>query len=270
MTIAGIVIIVVGAVLIFLMKSAQNRLVALMSTETYTVKALQDLSGSVGGEIGKGSFKQMAEVKGTVECDTPLESDLTKTKCVYYRTEVERQYEETYYETNSQTNQRELKTRKGTETISSNVRFTDFYVKDETGKIKINPQSADIDLIKVKDSFEPSSGSSFSGGRISFGGFSFNLGSGIDLNREGRKTLGYKLTESVFTPGKNAFVLGEVSDSAGELTISKPAKGQFIISTKSEEELSAGAKKNIQYFKYGAIACFVVGTILAVVGLVVK
>ncbi|NCN65454.1 MAG: hypothetical protein GW779_02720 [Candidatus Altiarchaeum hamiconexum] len=46
-------------------------------------------------------------------------------------------------------------------------------------------------------------------------------------------------------------VLGEASDTSGELKIAKPVakSGNFIISTKSKEELTEEIRKKIQYLK---------------------
>jgi hypothetical protein len=265
MVIAGVVFFVISAILIVVRVMTQKKLFEIQSTETLTAKDLQDLYSSVKSEVGQGGFSKMTEVKGVVKCDNPLNSELANQPCVYYSMTVVREFEETREEKDSSGNYRPV-THRGSETISSNTQSVPFYVEDETGKILVNPNDAGIDSQKVLDKFE--SGEYASGPTLSFGGWTLNVG-GITA---GRRTLGYRFQESIVPLGRKIYVLGEATDTSGELAVQKPReKGKkFIISMKSEEELVSGAKSTIKWTLYGAIACDAIAVVLIILGLLGK
>ncbi len=185
---------------------------------------------SINEELGQtGGFKQQVEVKGMIACDSPLTGELSKQPCVYYDMKVEERYEETYWDKDANGNQ-VRKTRTGKTTVSSNTQKVAFQIKDDTGKITINPNGAEIDAIKVVDKYEPHNANQTT---ISFGEFQLNLsGEGGD----DRKILGYEYTESILPLDRKAYVIGLASDTSGELAIQQPTeKGKpFIITLKSE------------------------------------
>jgi len=271
-TIIGIILIIIGVACIFMKKSSQKRIMALSLTDTYTAAKLIELQKTISSEMGSsGSFRQLAEVRGKIECPSPLSAEISKEKCAYYISDVDIEYEETYYEEDHQSKRQVLKTRRASENITRVERATNFYVKDETGKIKINPEGADIDLITSIERFEPAGNVNYSSGAVSFGGFSFSVNS--NYMREGRKVLGYKFSEQIFPLNRDVFVIGEVSDSMGELTISKPAadnESVFVISNKSEEQLAKEAKSSAQTLDIVSKICFAVGAIMAIAGFFVK
>lgn len=270
-SVIGVILIVVGVVCIFMKKSSQKRLMALSLTDTYTAAKLIELQKAIAGEMGAGSFRQLAEVRGAVECPDPLTAELSKEKCIYYRSDVDIEYEENYYEENPQTKRRELRTRRTSENITSVERGADFYVKDETGKVRVNPAGAEFDLIKSVDRFEPASSVNYANGAIRWGNFSFSVGS-FDYMREGRKILGYKFTEHIFPLKQKVFVIGEATDSMGEVQIAKPSdsEGVFVITNKSEEQLSKEAKSSAQTFDIISKICIPLGAIMAVAGFFIK
>ncbi|HBC76892.1 MAG: hypothetical protein A2008_03435 [Candidatus Wallbacteria bacterium GWC2_49_35] len=272
-SVIGVILIIIGVVCIFMKKSSQKKLMALSLTDTYTAAKLLELQKTIAGEMGAGSFRQLAEVKGVIECPDPLTAELSKEKCLYYKSEVDIEYEENYYQENQQTKSRELKTRRTSENITRVERGVDFYLKDDTGKVRINPAGAELDLTKSVDRFEPATNVNYSNGAISWGGFSFSVGSNYsDYTREGRKILGYKFSEYIFPLKQKIFVIGEATDSMGELQISKPTTddGVFVISNKSEEQLAKEAKSSAQTLDIASKACFAIGAIMAVAGFFIK
>jgi len=264
--IIGIVLFIAAAFLVYNYFSLKKRIEAVSGVETSTAAALQEICQGVATEIGKGSFEQIAEVKGVIECDNPIESEIARQPCAYYSMAVTRKWEEDYYERDQQTGKDVKKTRQGSDTVASNTRSVPFKVRDETGTIPVNPNDAKIDGEKAVDRFETQA--AVSGGTISFGNFSFSLG-GIGPGGGGRRTLGYNFTETLLPLNRKAYVLGAASDSSGELMIQKPReKGQqFLISLKSEEEILASSKSGMTWSLVGAIACGVIGVILIVVQL---
>lgn len=272
MLVFGIILLIAGALLLLNYFRSKKRLEEITAAETATAASLQAVCQGVADEIGKGSFEQKTEVKGVIECDQPVESELAKESCVHYRMTVERKweedYEEEYTETDANGNQitkTRQATRTGADTVASNSRSVKFSVRDETGAILVDPEGAEIDVEKVVDRFE--SQTSFSGGKISFGGFSLSLGGGADTGR--RRTLGYHFSEAILSLNRQVYVLGEASDRSGTLMIQKPReKGKFIISLKSEEELAASAKSGMTWSLYISIACFILGIILIISDLI--
>jgi hypothetical protein len=85
----------------------------------------------------------------------------------------------------------------------------------------------------------------------------------------GRRTLGYKYEEQIVPVGKPIYVLGEASDAGGQLAIRKPTKKgtSFIVSLKSEEELTRSAAGTATGLTVGAAIAAVAGVIVALLDL---
>jgi hypothetical protein len=176
---------------------------------------------------------------------------------------VEERYEETYWDTDSQ-GRRTQRTRTGNNTVANNTRSTRFYVEDGNGRILIDPDKAKLDLEQVIDRYEPAQGGS---GRLSFGNFSLNLTGGM---HSGRRVLGYNYSESILPIGRRIYVIGEASDTRGELTIVKPEDSNkpFIVSLKTEEEVQESIEGTARWLKIGAFALMIIGDVLIVVGII--
>lgn len=100
---------------------------------------------------------------------------------------------------------------------------------------------------------------------MQFGGFSFTL----SPTQGGRRITGYHYSEHVIPLGEQVYILGEASDREKELIIRQPQeKGKpFIISVRSEEEITKGLEKSAtlqQWFGFGLIA---VGLAVIVAGI---
>ena len=223
----------------------------------------RSLAESVAKDIGAGSFAEVAEVKGTVRCDAPLTSELANAQCVYYSMHVTREYEETYWDTDSKGN-RVQKHRRGSETVSQNTRSCPFDVEDATGKVAVDPSGASLTGEKVYDKFEPGEPGSPA---VSIGRWRFDLSS-VRLGA-GRRTLGYKYEETIIPVGRPIYVLGEASDAGGKLAVRKPTKKgtSFIVSMKSEEELTRSAEGSNKGLTIGAAIAAAAGVVVAVLDL---
>jgi hypothetical protein len=251
-------VLVLGALGLFLGSGSQKKkLLQIQGTETSTAKQLADLAADVGKEIGAGSFNQVSEVKGTIECARPLSSELSGTSCVYYSMSVTREYEETYWETDSQGN-RQRRTRRGSESVASNSRSCAFEVRDATGTITVEPDGAKFVDEKVFSQFDAGAG-----GSLSFGSFRFTVGS---LLMGDRRTIGFRLEESAIPVGRQVYVLGEAVDTDGRLRIQKPAKkgAAFMVSLKSEEQLVKGAKGLSSGLRIAGIVAAAAGAVIIV------
>ncbi len=263
MAIVGGLLIVLCVVLLLFRRSQQGKLLEIRSTETLTAKELIEAAKYVTERMGEaGSFNRIAEIKGFVRCDQPITSELAQQPCVYYDMTVTREYEEDYWQTDSQSKRQVRRTRRASEPVAHNSQRIPFWVEDSTGRIKVNPEGADVDGVQVVDRFEQPRPS---GGLVlSFGGFSMDLG-----GFGGARTLGYRMRESVLPLDRKVYVLGEVRDSSGELAVERPReKKRFLISLKSEEELVKSAQSAVQWLTVGAAASGIAGVVLIVVDLV--
>jgi hypothetical protein len=106
------------------------------------------------------------------------------------------------------------------------------------------------------------------GGMIRFGRFSLSLGTML----ERRRTLGYRYQEWIVPINRQVYVLGQATDSRGELCLERPTEGgkPFIISLKSEEQLVAGAQGSAQWMGLAAGVLLAAGAVLLVVGLIMS
>ena len=254
MLIAGIALLVIGAGLVLGLRAQQGKLTDILGTETTTVAGLQELLREFR-ERGGGQFQYQAELSGAIEADRPLISELAGQECVHYRMRVDREWEEEYWETDARTGRRELRTRRGCDTMASNERAVPFFLRDATGAIRVDPEGADIETTQVVDRFEPGE---HPGGQISFGGFSLFLGSSPG---GGRRTLGYRFQEWLTPVGHQAYLLGTVRDVAGGLRVCRPPEGKsrFLVSLRSEEELVRSIRHAMTWLQVAIAICFLFG-----------
>jgi hypothetical protein len=245
MWIAGAVLMVaaIGCVIAFWYQ--QSKLNVMKHTETRSAKDLVDTARAVAADIGGGAFAELTEVKGIVRCDAPLTSELAKIPCVYYHMTITRQYEETYHERDQQ-GRMVTRTRQGSDEVASHTRRTLFQIEDQTGCITIDPTDGQLTTEKVHSRFEP--------------------GSWLDAAHSiatgaGSRTLGYGYEEWAIPVGHRLYVLGEATDTSGELRIQRPAdKGQhFLVSTKSEEALTARAATIMRVLQVCAVVALLAG-----------
>ena len=81
--------------------------------------------------------------------------------------------------------------------------------------------------------------------------------------------MGYRLTEWALPLDQTIYVLGEAQETGQQLVIRKPSESDtpFIISTKSEEQLVATARKWVLLTKFGGLAGAVLAIVLIVTGI---
>ena len=257
--VVGAILIAVGAVFFFVQRNQQNRAFAIRTARSVNTAELAHMASEIAQEIGGGSWREYVKVSGVIECDRPLVSELKQEPCVHYTMSVRREYEETVTVKNDQGDTR-TETRRGSETLSTNKQSIPFWLRDAHGQIEVDPNGADIETVRVLDDFRPEQAI---GGLLSYGKFSLALG------RDTRRTLGYHYSESVLPILRRVLVVGMVSDSNGRLTIQKPTESgkQFIISLKSEDELTRNADQSAKFSLYGMIGCLAIGVVLLLIGL---
>lgn len=253
--IIGIILIGIGVFLYFNRQNALNKSMDVRYYETSKVKDLIDTYKSITKELGSGMYSAgIVEIKGIGNTDNPLVSEHTQTECLYFSSSVERKYEVQEQYTDSDGNYRS-RTVTRTDTISSNQKSTPFYINDGSGeKILVNPEGADIDAEEVLNNFQADAPLNF-------------IASSLLSNS---RTLGYTYRESIIPLNTHLYILGEIADRSGKVSIVKPKeKGkQFIVSIRSEEQIVEAAETSAKWQLYGGIALGVVGIILIVAGIV--
>lgn len=256
MWIAAIILIGVGGLLLYFRKRTQDRLLDIRFVKTSSIAETLDEQRAIAAELGPGGYAQQKEFKGTVRCDAPLTGELSGQPCVYYTMSVEERYEETYTERDSQGNT-QTRTRTGSAVVASNTQHTRFLLDDGSGSIAVDFDGASVDACKVVERYEPYAGG---GGSLRVGSFTLSLG----MSGGPRRVLGYQYRESIVPLGQALYALGEVNDSGGEPVLRRPSdkKAPFILSIKSEEELTRDSERSITFLLWGAVGCFVIGAVL--------
>jgi len=207
-----------------------SKKIALMA-EVETVPAAE-----VAGRVG-----QVVEVKGKVACDEPLSARISGASCAPF--ELTEEEESRDSQGNSQWR-----------TVRSEFRSTPFYVEDGTGRDLVNPKGAVLYTEEVyRSDDKPSAGLNVSFGEISFG--------------TGNSGTRRRLRENAVPIGCDIYVLGEAATTEGDPAIRKSADQRFLVSTRSEEELTShlrGARRVLGLF---FIAFFAAGLIATIAGI---
>ncbi|MCB9524121.1 MAG: hypothetical protein H6702_12245 [Myxococcales bacterium] len=259
MLVIGIILIVAAVGLGVAHVMARRKTGYLLAASDQTAGALADIARRVAGEIGGGGFQEFVTLTGHARCDQPLMSPLGERPCLYYRATVTRQYEEEYEERDSQGNVRR-RTRRGSETMSSQSEHVDFLLVDDPGDIDVRLHGADFDgLVKTVDRFDPQGG--FGGGTLSYGRFSMQVGG---MGR-GRRTLGFQYTEHILPAAVDLTVVGQATDRGGRMQIGAGGPA-WIVSTKSKAEMIGAAKQTASLTAALSGVCALAGVGLTIAG----
>tara|TARA_R110002096_G_scaffold428102_1_gene639407 strand:+ start:151 stop:972 length:822 start_codon:yes stop_codon:yes gene_type:complete len=266
MIIGGVVLAIIGGILWLVMGKKAGKLGVLENTETSSTKEVHENFTSMSDSFGAGNFSLFTELKGVAVASTPLEAELSKKECVYYKSKVTREYEEQQKSKDSDGNVTKKWVRKS-EIVSSNENTaTGFAIKDDSGEVLVDLTGAEIYPIKSFSDFEKVNENNAGGTKVSIGGFSLTTGGGNPTIR----TIGYKYEEQSIPLNSKIYILGDANDRSGKLTVSKSKdkKVPFIVSTKSEDELTASLGSSVKGFKYGAFTCFGLGGVIVVWGII--
>jgi len=258
MAIIGFILLVVGVVLIYFRKQSLGKAMNIKYHETTKVVDLFDNYNHVKAQLGEGSFSQIVEVKGKGNTPHPLTAEHTGRPVLYYKAEVYREYEVTVEKRDDDGNLTRNR-EKRSDRMSTNEEAVTFYVEDGSGKVQVNMSGAEKHTQKSLEDFRQESP---------------NLGNVIAdaaFGGSSSRTLGYRYVEHIIPVNAQLYILGEAADRShgGELTIMKPVekKENFIVSTKSEEEMVKGVESGAMWMLIGAIAAGVIGIGLILAGL---
>jgi len=250
------IVLAAAAAGLFIASRVMAAKVALMRlTETSKAAVIQAEVKAVADEIGAGSYAKLVEVKGLVRCDAPLAAEFSLTPCVYYETEVVREYEESYVESGG-SGKGGTGVRRGSERLSSSSRGCPFAIDDGSSGIAVDPTGAEFHPETSVSRFEPGEGERTIGSYVL---------RAVAAGGGGRRTIGYRFTERCVPVERQVYVLGEATDAGGSLHIGKVrGRGKrFIVSVKSEEELVRSARLGKIWLAVGAAVSLAGGIFLA-------
>jgi len=254
MNIFGIILGIIALGLGFNAFHQRRKAAALSSVVRRDIEFLQELASSMR-ETGFKNYLSM--VKGKIRCDAPLHSELSKTPCVYYRMSVTRETRETYDSTDAQ-GKTETKTRTLREVVASNQRAVNFYLNDGTGEIRVEPNAAEFIGEQVLSRYEAAAPSA-PVASLQWGDFQ------LSLPQTQNQVLGYALEETAIPLSSELYVIGSVSEQAGELYLSK-GKEQFLISVKSDSELLQQRQNNAKWSLIIAVVLAVAAVLVFIFG----
>lgn len=234
----GLVACIVGGVLLYVSRQGERRAAAMRDAPTLSAAAL--------GEVPTGAT---VEVKGTLRSAEPLTSELAGRPCAYYSASVTREYE-----VQDRDARGDRRTERRSETLASNTQSTPFFVEDGSGRVRVDPQGADVDAMTVFDRFEEAPP-----------GPSLRLG-GVSVRFSGaRDTLGFRHSETILPVDAPVYVLGTLHE---DRSIGAPPDGanqRFIVSYRSEEVLEQAATAESRWLRFGGTVTLAFGAILLVI-----
>ncbi len=200
-----------------------------------------------------GVFIGLVELKGTAEVETPVTSFQAEQACVWYHWSVEEHWSrtvtETYTDSDGKTQTR-TRTESGWTTVADGGEMIPFYLKDDCGVIRVQPEGAKIEPQTLFDQ---------TCGR--FDALYYAKGpAGAVADSDHRR----RFVEKGIALHALLFVVGQACERsdvvAAEIAQDKNAP-MFLISTRSEEQVSCGLGAT-----FWVLA--ILGLVLAVAGFV--
>ncbi len=227
-------------------------------TELKFMKAvsLPELAANLENLSSEGlaeGYRDIVETNGKADADGEVRAPYSSQVCAYYEASVTREYEKEEVTRDKDGNTQRRRVR-ASEQVSSQKSPSPLYLKDGEIRVALDLDGADLQLKDGTDRFEPYDDKK----TYSFFGVRFSAPSGV-------RTLGFRYKERIIPLGHPLYVVGEFRTSAGELHIGRPSeKGKpFIISVKTEDEVTAGEQGKAKMFLYLGIGLMVVGVAVA-------
>jgi hypothetical protein len=178
----------------------------------------------------QGVFIGLVELKGTAESEEPLSTYLAGIRCVQYSWQIDEHWSRTVLETYTDARghtQTRTRTESGWTRVAGGEESISFYLKDDTGVIRIVPESATIHGIKVFDeTCSPENELYFGKG---------------PAHQVPNSTHRRRFHETALPLHTMLYVMGQARERkdavAAEITYDKSAP-MFLISTRTERQLS--------------------------------
>lgn len=180
----------------------------------------------------QGAFIGLTELKGTAESDAPLTSFLAHERCVYYSWDVSEHWSRTVHETYTDSkghSHTRTRTESGWTSVASGGNSIPFYLKDDTGIIRIVPDGAKITSVSTFD-YNCSPGDPLYYGKGPLEGVA-------------NSTQERRFYETALPLHTMLYVMGQARErrdiAAAEIAYNKDAE-MFLISTRTEKQISSG------------------------------
>lgn len=250
----GVACLIIGVALLFLGTRSRKKLQAIKETPT--------VSAAEAARMAEAVSNARVEVKGTAVTEKPLVSPASNTPCLYYQYKVERRVERQVRDS-----QGNWDTEYHWETLESGEESIPFLLRDASGDIWVTPQGAHFVALKKVDREDLGPGF----GARSTASILGDLAEGFldSLSGYHEYAAGIRVQEFVIPLDQPTYVLGIASRSADGMVSIGKGEGPFIVSHKSEEELTKRFGRNyILQYVFGALLA-VGGVTTAIVGLVI-
>ena len=268
----------IGSLLIALLcflgyRSTKNKQAEILTVQTSRIQDIKERAEAVSETLGQGYCSDYTEIKGQLEANEVITAPLSGEDCVYYRSSISREWEELERYTDSE-GQAQERSNQVSEIIYSSSSSTSFFINDGSGKLRVNPERAEIELETVLAEQKTET-------QVQILNHTLRTQEGLTLDvspdtqrweeADNYSHLYYRFSESVLKPNGLLYTLGTVVDTDGVLTLVKPTeKGQrYIISRKSEEELVAQQESQQKGLRLAAIIFALIGLICIAVKLLV-
>ncbi len=202
----------------------------------------------------QGVFVGLVEVTGTAESERPLRSFLAGDECVCFSWTVEEHWSKTVTET-----YRDSKGRTGTRTrhesgwttVASGGEMQPFYLRDETGVLRVIPDGAKLEPVKVFDqTCGPADALYYGHGPA-----------GAVAHSDQRR----RFVERAIPLHHSLYILGHARERADAIApeiAAAPDAPAFLISTRSEKEVTAGYGWGRWFWLAGGLATIVGGWVV--------
>jgi hypothetical protein len=180
----------------------------------------------------QGVFIGLVELKGTTECEQPIVSYLAEAPCVYYSFDVQEQWSRlvTERESDGKGGSRTVTRREtGWITVASGIDSTPFYLQDDTGHLLVRPEGARVEAKPVFSQIcTPANALFYAKGPA-----------GLIMDSDGIR----RFTESIIPLQAQLFVVGQARERKDVIApeiAADPQAADYLISTRTEEEVSSG------------------------------
>lgn len=261
--IGGIIVICIGVFLWVANGKKAEKSAKLQLLDTTPIKDIIENFTSITDSMGKGSFSNYVEVKGTAYSDNEILSELTGEALLYSETRVIHEYESLEVKTDNNGKKRKEWVPKE-DTVASNNRWAvDFGVKDESGFMLIDPTKSQLHTEHLFEKFEPEEEDNLAKKVSGFAKLS-------SPSSKAKRTIGYRYREVGIKLGSPLYVAGNANDRNGELKISMSnnKEDDFIVSVKSKDQLLNNLSSAAKGLKIGAYILWAGGAALLIYGII--
>ncbi len=187
-----------------------------------------------------GIYIGLVELKGNAECASPLTSFLAEVPCVYYQWSVEEHWSRTVTETHTDAQGKTTITTRhesGWTSVDNGHEQIPFYLRDDVGEVLVRPEGAEIEPETVfSETCTPSDP------------LYYEKGPDSAIMHSDHQRL---FSETALRTGCSLYIVGQARERedvvAPEIT-ADPDAPMFLISTRTEEKVTAGLKMQIWIF----------------------